>query len=118
MFLIQFIAGEHILIDIFFTFCDEFFDSKFCTDAVQDLITQIYDSITLPAVNSTWACQRLSFCPYTVNNDTLNPYVASVLQDKPETNIPPATNRSTYQVLHMTDIHIDFKYQEVFFYYL
>ncbi len=64
-------------------------------------------------MNSTWACQRLSLCPYPINNDTLTPYVQEVLQDKPPTNISNATGRATYQVLHMTDLHIDFNYQEV-----
>jgi len=79
------------------------------------VITQLYGALTDPNVNSTWACQRLSFCPYLVNTDTLNPYVDDVLQNKPETNYQPAANQSTYQVLHMTDIHLDFAYQEVLF---
>ncbi len=101
------------MIDLFFTICDEFFGSQFCSDASRELISGIYESITDPAVNSTWACQRLAMCPYLVNNDTLNPFVDDVLQNKPEADIPAAANRSTYQVLHMTDIHLDFSYQEV-----
>ena len=52
-------------------------------------------------------------CPYNTNNNTLNPYVDDVLQDKPATNIPNASNSSTYLVLHMTDLHIDFHYEAV-----
>ena len=113
LFLTFLIAGEQVLIDLFFAVCDEFFGSQFCSDATEDLISSIYESITNPAVNSTWACQRLAMCPYLVNNDTLNPFVDDVLQNKPENDIPAAANRSTYQVLHMTDIHLDFSYQEV-----
>ena len=83
---------------------------------MKNFIGGIYDSIVDPTVNSTYACQRLAMCPYTINNDTLNPYVQEVLQDKPPTNIPNATGRETYFVLHMTDLHIDFNYQEVFFF--
>jgi len=81
---------------------------------MRDLITGIYSAINAPNVNSTWACQRLAMCPYLINNDTLNPYLDDVLQGKPAaSSIPVAANRSTYQILHMTDIHIDFQYQEV-----
>ena len=99
---------------MFFTLCGAHFDTKYCSEAVADGITGLYNAITDPSVNSTWACQKLAMCPYLINYDTLNPYVDDVLKDKPATNIPTATNRSTYQVLHMTDIHIDFLYQEVF----
>ena len=114
--MISLIATEQAFLDVFFKLCEEFFDSKYCGEAVQDVITSLFASIINPAVNSTWACQRLAMCPYLINTDTLNPYVDDVLQGKPTTVIPteaPAANRSTYQVLHMTDIHIDFKYQEV-----
>jgi len=75
----------------------------------------MFAAINEPHVNSTWTCQRLAMCPYLINNDTLNPFVADVLQGKPDASNTTAasSNRSTYQVLHMTDIHIDFQYQEV-----
>jgi len=99
--------------DVFNYLCKKHVNATFCTDAVKNFIGGIYDSIVDPTVNSTYACQRLSFCPFPINNDTLTPYVQEVLQDKPPTNISNATGRATYQVLHMTDLHIDFNYQEV-----
>ncbi len=115
IFLIYQIAGERVFIDIFFAICEEFFSETYCSDAVNGLVTDMFLAINEPHVNSTWACQRLAFCPYLINTDTLNPYVDDVLQDKPAevNNTEAPANRSTYQVLHMTDIHIDFKYQEV-----
>jgi len=98
--------------DLFDIICKAYVNSTICTEAVRTFVGQIYDSIIIPSVNSTYACQRLAMCPYNINNDTLNPYVQEILQDKPTTNIPTATRRSTYQVMHMTDLHIDFSYQE------
>lgn len=111
----DFIASEKVFLDIFFAICEEHFSSTYCSDAVRDLFTSMFASINEPHVNSTWTCQRLAMCPYLINNDTLNPFLDEVLQGKPatvNTTTAPA-NRSTYQVLHMTDIHIDFQYQEV-----
>jgi len=99
-------------VDVIDIICKHNVNSTICTDAVHSYIGEIYDNIVDPSVNSTYACQRLAMCPYTINNDTLNPYVDDVLKDKPDTNIPTASNRSTYQVLQMTDLHIDFHYQE------
>jgi len=110
------IATERALLDLFFDLCGQYFDTKYCSEAVGDFVTSVYNSVTEPYVNATWACQKLALCPYTINYETLDPYVRDVLRDKPETNIPTATNQSTYFVLHMTDIHIDFLYQEVTFY--
>ena len=108
------IASEQVFIDIFFAICEEHFSSTYCSDAVKELVTSMFLAINEPHVNSTWACQRLAMCPYLINNDTLNPYLDDVLHGKPAAaSIPVAANRSTYQVLHMTDIHIDFEYQEV-----
>ena len=99
--------------DVLTIICKNNVNSTICTDAVQTFLGEIYDAVVDPNVNSTYACQRLAMCPFNINNDTLNPYVDNVLQGKPATNIPKASNRSTYQVLHMTDLHIDFHYQEV-----
>ena len=99
--------------DVLLIICKNNLNSTICTDAVQSFLGEIYDAIVDSSVNSTYACQRLAMCPYNTNNDTLNPYVDDVLQDKPATNIPNASNSSsTYLVLHMTDLHIDFHYQE------
>jgi hypothetical protein len=101
------------VIDVFNYICQNNINATFCSVAVQDFIGEVYDAIINSTVNATYACQRLSFCPYTVNNATLLPYVQEVLQGKPPTNIPTATGRATYQVLQMTDLHIDLNYQAV-----
>jgi len=100
-------------VDVLDIICKNNLNSTICTDAVQSFLGEIYDAIVDPSVNSTYACQRLAMCPYNTNNNTLNPYVDDVLQDKPATNIPNASNSSTYLVLHMTDLHIDFHYEAV-----
>jgi hypothetical protein len=63
--------------------------------------------------NSTHICQRILFCPRTDHKEFVKDYVEEVLKDKPATNIPTPTKRSTYTVLHLTDPHLDLQYQEV-----
>jgi len=93
--------------------CRSRMDSTFCSDYIKTFGDIILDSIVFEGVNNTVVCQKFAMCPYTFDRNALDAYVQDVLQGKPAPNVPAPTNRSTYSILHVSDIHIDFFYQEV-----
>ncbi len=93
--------------------CEERLDTDFCQEAFDTYIDIIFDSVRAEGTNSTYACQRAALCPYTFNSELLNSTLDRILEGKPAQNITTPSNQSTYTILHLTDVHLDFLYQEV-----
>lgn len=93
--------------------CERHIDATVCSEYVRSFGDIIIDSARFEGVSPLSVCQRYAMCPFPLDQDALNTYVAGVLQGKPAVNATVPTGRSTYRVLHITDIHTDFLYQEV-----
>jgi len=96
--------------------CRTRMDSTFCSETIKTYGDIVLDSIKFEGASSNSVCQKFAMCPYTIDQNALDSYVQDVLQGKPAPNVSTPTNRSTYTVLHVSDIHIDYLYQEVIYF--
>jgi len=88
-------------------------DSSLCDGLINTYGDVVYGSIMDLDATPLEVCQGLSFCPAPINQTELDEYIQTILEDRPDDNIPTPSGQSTYNVLHLTDVHIDLLYKEV-----
>jgi len=67
-------------------------------------------------LNPIEVCGAIGLCKDSYHVLDFNDYLKDVLADKPNKTTPQPTLKSTYKVLHLADMHIDFEYEEVFYF--
>jgi len=90
--------------------CGIFENKTVCTEAVATFGGILITSLFEKNLNSSRICQKIAMCPRTIEPDYLKKYVKDVLADKPPTNYPTPTKKSTYTILQLADPHIDLEY--------
>jgi len=101
---------EDILEDAIESICGTFLNKTVCVGAITS-----FGEIALPAVlnrtfDAGFVCEKFSLCPRSYVESTML-YAEEILKDKPPTNIPVPTKKSSYKILHLTDPHIDLEYK-------
>lgn len=80
---------------------------------VQTYTNEIYNNMINKDLNPFNICSGLFLCPRETHKATLKEYVKAILADKPVTKATEPTKKATYNILHLTDPHIDLEYQVV-----
>lgn len=97
--------------------CSEFLNKTVCMGLIPTIGDIIMGSLYNKLFSPSHVCQSFFMCPKTSYKETIKEYVQEVLKDKPKTNIPTPTKKSTYNILHLSDPHIDLQYQIVLSYF-
>jgi len=88
-------------------------DKNLCKQAINTYgpisLTSLVDKFVSPAK----FCQGFFLCPHTHNKETVKQYAKEILKDKPMTNIPKPSGKSTYNILQLADPHVDLRYEAV-----
>ena len=93
--------------------CEAKASADLCGGLIGAYADVVYGSIQDLDATPVEVCEGLSFCPKQINQTELDAYIQTILEDRPDDNIPTPSGQSTYTVLHLTDVHIDLLYQEV-----
>ena len=83
-----------------------------CSGAVNEMAPIIINSFLQHYLNPDYTCPLLGVCSQTYFTQDLNTYIDEVIADKPNKTYPNPTMRSTYKVVHLTDLHFDMEYLE------
>ena len=93
--------------------CEKHQNQTVCQGALQSYGDIVFEALLDRVFDAYHVCERLHVCPKDTSRGHLEDYIKDVLKDKPATSYPTPTKKSTYNVLHFSDPHIDLEYQEV-----
>src|SRR4051812_12729595 len=93
--------------------CETFQDKTVCLQAILNFGEVLFPSLWDKFTDPERVCQGLFLCPRTIHRENLKGFVDGVLKDKPPTKNVVPTKRSTYNILQLTDPHIDLQYDTV-----
>ena len=94
--------------------CSLKLDKQVCLEAVQGFGPVLYKSLVDKTFDPVHFCEGIFLCPRTTHRESLKKFAEDILKDKPVTNIPTPTKKSTYNIMQIADPHIDLQYQIVF----
>jgi len=118
----QFLHKKHgltLLNEILALLCATTVDYSICRKAIYLYSPQIYDAILEHYLDAEYICTKSNMCKVS-HYIELNPddYARYLLLDKPENiDLKPNEQAKKLKFLHVTDIHTDLLYKEVFYYY-
>lgn len=104
---------EQILETVIEFVCSQHLNKSVCVGAITSFGNVLLEALYNKILSPYNICEHFFMCPKTSYRDRLKDYVKDVLKDKPATNIPTPTKKSTYTIMHVTDPHIDLEYEEV-----
>jgi len=84
-----------------------------CLEAVSSFGPVLFKSLVDKLYEPIHFCENVFLCPRTTHRENLKKFVEDVLKDKPATNIPVPTKKSTYNILQISDPHVDLEYKIV-----
>ncbi len=84
-----------------------------CLEAVSSFGPVLFKSLVDKIYNPIHFCENVFLCPRTTHKENLKHFVEDILKDKPATNVPVPTKKSTYNILQISDPHVDLEYQIV-----
>jgi sphingomyelin phosphodiesterase len=85
-------------------------NSSLCSGFLERWTTVIWDALMGRYHKPDVACAKMQFCPYDYEILSLESYIEDILKDAPNKKPPTPTKTSSYNVLHITDLHVDYTY--------
>jgi hypothetical protein len=89
------------------------FNETACETIINDFGTLLISNIVERLFQPDVTCWSLGFCPNQYYVENFTDYAQDVLFSKKEVEDVKPTKRSTYKLLHITDLHADPYYTEV-----
>lgn len=93
--------------------CSAFISENVCYGYFLQYSKELVKNIFKKVFNPIEFCGSIGFCKDSYHVLDFNDYLKDVLANKPNKTTPQPTYKSKYKVLHLSDIHIDFLYEEV-----
>lgn len=104
----------NITLEAIFKLCSRILNSSVCQGTLFEYGKSLIINLAKKNLNSKVVCWRLGFCPNKYYFENFTQYAKDLLQDKPEFSPPKPSKRSTYKLLHITDLHVDLNYKAGF----
>jgi len=94
--------------------CHAIEGKKVCQGIFGEYAAEFVKNLFKKIFNPVEVCGTIGFCKNVYHVSDFQDYLKDVLADKPNKTIPQPTLKGKYKILHLTDLHIDFEYEEVF----
>lgn len=85
-------------------------NDSICPGMIDRFIQVTIDDYAVDYFRPHFTCNKLEYCAPDFEYEDVNAWINSTLADKPQKEMAVATGDSTYQMLHITDMHIDLGY--------
>lgn len=98
--------------------CTAFEGEAFCRGIFNEYANHFVKNLFKKVFSPKDFCGYIGFCKDSYRKLDINDYMKDVLADKPNFTAPQPTMKNKLKVLHLSDLHIDFEYEEVSYFFI